>query len=144
MMFMAQLEVTDPLYIPPRQPNPMYAGTRTNQPTYATAFAEYTGIPAALGGGAGAVGINVANQGVQVRTGASIFSRVKYGFRVAWALESVVGAMILAGALTVLDPQDKWEGGLDEWVDYGPSGATNPFTTGNFTHPRSGYTPQPL
>ena len=100
----------------------MYLGTRSGDPTYATAFAEYTGIPSAIGGGAGAIGVNVANQGVQVRTGTSIFARTKYGFRLAWALETVVGTSIIAGVLTAIDPQHKWEGGLDEWVDYGPSG----------------------
>jgi hypothetical protein len=118
----AQLEITDPLYVPPKWVNPMYVGTRHGNPTYATAFAEYTGLPSALGGGAGAVGVNVANQGVQVKAGASIFSQAKYGFRVAWAYESIIGAAIVAGVLTVIDPQHKWEGGLDEWVDYGPSG----------------------
>ena len=100
----------------------MYQGVRSSEPTYATAFAEYTGIPSAIGGGAGAVGVNVANQGVQVQGGASIFSKAKYGFRLAWAYETVIGTAIIAGVLTILDPQHKWEGGLDEWIDYGPSG----------------------
>lgn len=97
----------------------MYVGTKSSDPTYATAFAEYTGIPSAIGGGAGAVGVNVANQGVQVQGGASIFSKAKYGFRLAWAYETVIGTALIAGALTILDPQHKWEGGLDEWVNYG-------------------------
>lgn len=100
----------------------MYAGTKSSAPTYATAFAHYTGVPSALGGGAGTVGLNVANQGIQVKSGASIFSKAKYGFRSAWALETFVGSLIVAGAFTIIDPQHKWEGGLDEWIDYGPSG----------------------
>jgi len=100
----------------------MYVGTKSSEPTYATAFAHYTGVPSAIGGGAGAVGVNVANQGVQVQGGYSIFSKTKYGFRKALLLESIVGAAIVAGILTVVDPQHKWEGGLDEWIDYGPSG----------------------
>ena len=100
----------------------MYVGARSGEPTYSTAFAEYTGIPSALGGGGGAIALNAANQGVQVQTGTSIFSKARYGFRVAWAYESVIGAAIIAGVLTVVDPKHKWEGGLDEWIDYGPSG----------------------
>jgi len=91
-------------------------------PTYATAFAEYTGIPSAVGGGAGAVGVNVANQSVQVQTGTSIFSKARYGFRLALFYETLIGTAIVAGVLTILDPKHKWEGGLDEWIDYGPSG----------------------
>jgi len=118
-----QLKIDDPLYVPPwGGPPPFREGTRSGEPTYATAFAEYTGIPSALGGGAGAVGVNVANQGIQVQGGASIFSKAKYGFGRALFLEAVVGTVIIAGVLTIIDPQHKWEGGLDEWIDYGPSG----------------------
>ena len=121
MMVMAQLEMCKPIQHRPnpiRTTNPVSYSTATGggDPTRTAGWAwwEYTGIPSAFAGGAGAVGLNVANQSVQVQSGASIFSKTKYGFRAALALETVARTAIIAGALTVFDPYDKWDGGLDE------------------------------
>lgn len=79
------------------------------------AWVEYTGVPAAITGGLGAVGFNVASQAGQVKTGTSIFSATRYGYGLALLLESSVGTMIFATVMTGIDPEHKIEGfGLDE------------------------------
>jgi len=131
-----QLEITDPLYIPPwGGPVPFREGTRSGEPTYATAFAEYTGVPAAVGGGGGALGLQVAAQAPQAKWASPWMSR---GFTVALAYEAIVGTSIFAALLTIADPSHKYEGGLDE-ARFHQHEHTNPFSTGNFTNPRSGY-----
>jgi len=107
------------------------------------AFAQYTGIPAMLAGGMGALGFNVATQAGQVRTGTSIFAAAKFGFTGALILEASVGTLLFATVMTAVDPGHQWSGGLDS-PRFHQHEHVNPFTTGNFTHPRSGYTPQPL
>jgi len=75
------------------------------------AWWEYTGVPAAVGGGAGALAIQILAQAPQAKW-ASPFLR--YGFMAAWMMEATAGAAGLALALTIIDPAHKWEGGLDE------------------------------
>jgi hypothetical protein len=87
---------------------------QSSESQYFTAWLEYTGVPAAAAGGLGAVGFNVASQVGQVKTGTSIFSAARYGFSTALLLEASVGTMIMATALTIIDPGHKIEGGLDE------------------------------
>jgi len=76
------------------------------------AWLEYTGVPAMFAGGLGAFGINAGFQAGQVRTGTSMFSAARFGFGLALLLEASVGAAIFATALTLLDPDDLYEGGL--------------------------------
>jgi len=78
------------------------------------AWGEYTGFPGLITGGLGALGFNVVSQAGQVKSGTSIFAASRYGFALALLLEASVGAMILATALTFIDPGHKIEGGLDE------------------------------
>ena len=78
------------------------------------AWGEYTGFPGLVTGGLGALGFNVASQAGQVKSGTSLFAASRYGFAIALLLEASVGAMILATALTFIDPGHKIEGGLDE------------------------------
>jgi hypothetical protein len=87
---------------------------QSSDSAYFNAWLEYTGFPAALGGGVGALGFNVASQAGQVKSGTSIFAASRFGFTLALFLEASVGAMILATALTFIDPGHKIEGGLDE------------------------------
>ena len=56
----------------------------------------YSGIPAAVSGGLGAFGFNVALQAGQVKKGPpiAIFSAGKLGFGIALGLEASVGAFI--------------------------------------------------
>jgi len=82
------------------------------------AWVEYTGVPAAITGGLGAVGFNVASQAGQVKTGTSIFSATRYGYGLALLLESSVGTMIFATVLTAIDPEHKHASGLDETQFY--------------------------
>ena len=80
-----------------------------------SAWIDYTGVPAAISGGLGAVGFNIASQAGQVKTGTSIFAAPRYGYGLALLLESSVGTMLFATALTFVDPEHKIEGfGLDE------------------------------
>jgi len=137
MITMATLVIMDPT----RTENPVQyssASGDTFTRTAGSAWWEYTGIPSALAGGAGAVGINIANQSVQVQSGASIFSKAKYGFRGALALETIAGTAIIAAALTIFDPYDKWEGGLDEVGFFG--GSNQPSLPGTM----SGEEPNPF
>ena len=85
--------------------------TRTYM-SWSRAWLEYTGIPAMIGGGLGAFGINVGLQAGQVRSGTSLFAASRYGFGLALILESTIGAALLATAFTILDTQDLHEGGL--------------------------------
>ena len=78
------------------------------------AWVEYTGVPAAITGGLGAVGFNIASQAGQVKTGTSIFSAAKYGFTFALILEASIGTMIFATVMTAIDPEHKHSSGLDE------------------------------
>ena len=80
-----------------------------------SAWIDYTGVPAAISGGLGAVGFNIASQAGQVKTGTSIFAATRYGYGLALLLESSVGTILFATALTFVDPEHKIEGfGLDE------------------------------
>jgi hypothetical protein len=90
-------------------------GGSSFQRSAGSAWWEYTGVPSAISGGVAAVGLNTVNQSIQVQAGGSIFSKAKYGFRAALALETVAGTAIVAAGLTIVDPYDKWDGGLDEW-----------------------------
>jgi len=78
------------------------------------AWVEYTGVPAAITGGLGAIGFNVASQAGQVKTGTSIFSATRYGYGLALLLESSVGTMIFATVMTAIDPEHKHSSGVDE------------------------------
>jgi len=80
--------------------------------SWGRAWLEYTGVPAMLGGGLGAFGINVAWQAGQVRTGTSFFSAARFGFGLALLLEAFIGTAILATVFTILDTQDLHSGGL--------------------------------
>jgi len=84
---------------------------RSGEPTYATAFVEYTRIPAAMGGGGGALGLQIAGQAPQAKWASPWMSK---GFTRALAYEAIFGTALLAGVLTILDPEHRWEGGLDE------------------------------
>jgi hypothetical protein len=85
-----------------------------DEPVYA-AWVEYTGVPAAITGGIGAVGFNIASQAGQVKTGTSIFAAARYGYGLALLLEASIGTMLFASVLTFIDPEHKIEGfGLDE------------------------------
>jgi hypothetical protein len=94
--------------------SPISRPHQSSESEYFTAWLEYTGVPAAITGGLGAVGFNVASQASQVKTGTSLFSAARYGYGLALLLEASVGTMILATALTIIDPGHKIEGGLDE------------------------------
>lgn len=94
--------------------SPITRPHQSSDTQYFNAWLEYTGVPAAITGGLGAVGFNIASQAGQVKTGTSIFAATRYGYGLALLLESSVGTMILATALTVIDPGHKIEGGLDE------------------------------
>jgi hypothetical protein len=94
--------------------SPISRPHQSSESEYFTAWLEYTGVPAAATGGLGAVGFNVASQASQVKTGTSIFSAARYGFTTALLLEASIGTMIMATALTFIDPGHKIEGGLDE------------------------------
>lgn len=76
------------------------------------AWVEYTGVPAMVGGGLGALGINVGLQAGQVRTGTSLFAAGKFGFGLALLLEASVGTAIFATVMTILDPEDLHASGL--------------------------------
>jgi len=80
------------------------------------AWAEYTGVPEALGGGLGFVGLQAAVQGAQAK------GTMKLGlpgypktFGAAFKLEFIGGTILMATVLTFIDPEHKIEGwGLDE------------------------------
>ena len=76
------------------------------------AWLEYTGLPAMVSGGLGALGLNVGLQAGQVRSGTSLFTAARYGFGLALLLEASIGAVIYATVMTALDPDDLYEGGL--------------------------------
>jgi len=82
------------------------------QMTIARAWLEYTGIPAMVGGGLGAFGINAAWQAGQVKSGTSMFSAARFGFGLALLLEAIIGTAILATFFTILDTQDLHPYGL--------------------------------
>ena len=94
--------------------SPITRPHQSSDTQYFNAWLGYTGFPAALSGGVGALGFNVVSQAGQVKSGTSIFSAAVYGYRTALLLEASVGAMIFATALTIIDPSHKIEGGLDE------------------------------
>jgi len=94
--------------------SPISRPHQSSESEYFNAWLEYTGFPAAITGGLGALGFNVASQAGQVKTGTSLFQASKYGYGLALLLEASVGAMILATVLTAIDPGHKIEGGLDE------------------------------
>ena len=80
------------------------------------AWAEYTGVPAAVVGGIGFVATQLGFQSIQARIG------MHYGvygkgqtFKGALTIEMVGGTIFLATLLTLIDPEHKIEGfGLDE------------------------------
>ena len=76
------------------------------------AWVEYTGVPAMIGGGLGALGINIGLQGAQVRSGTSLFAASRFGFGLALLLEASIGTAIFATVMTILDPDDLHAGGL--------------------------------
>ena len=76
------------------------------------AWLEYTGVPAMVGGGLGALGFQVAWQSGQVKYGGSLFTASRYGFGLALLLEASIGTMLWATAMTILDPDDLYEGGV--------------------------------
>jgi len=79
------------------------------------AWWQYTGIPSAAAGGGTALGLQILSQAPQARW-ASPF--IAFGFFSAWVLEATIGTAVVSLALTIIDPADKWEGGLDE-LTYG-------------------------
>jgi hypothetical protein len=81
-----------------------------------SAWWQYTGIPSALGGGAGALGIQVASQAPQAKY-ASPFMHL--GFRTAWLLEASIGTAAVAGFFTIMDPDRLWRAPYTGTLDYG-------------------------
>ena len=87
----------------------------SDEPVY-EAWAEYTGVPEALGGGLGVVGLQGLVQGLQAK------GTMKLGlpgypttFGAAFKMEFVYGTLFMATVLTLIDPEHKIEGwGLDE------------------------------
>ena len=80
------------------------------------AWAEYTGVPEALAGGVGFIGSQALIQGIQAK-GTMRLGLPGYPttFGAAFKLEFVMGTIIMATALTFIDPEHKIEGaGLDE------------------------------
>jgi len=63
-----------------------------------------------------------------------------YGGSLLTALrwELALDFAVFGAVLTVFDPANKWKGGLDESTSW-EEGDPVPFSTGNFLHPRSGY-----
>ena len=90
-----------------------------DEPVYKT-WVEYTGVPEALGGGIGVVGLQGLVQGLQAK------GTMKLGlpgypttFGAAFKIEFVYGTLFMATVLTLIDPQHKIEGwGLDETKFY--------------------------
>jgi len=85
------------------------------------AWAEYTGVPAALGGGVGAVGFQGIAQGLQAKGGMKVgLYPASWTFSTAFKAEFFLGTLFMATALTFIDPEHKiegdslWSGGLDE------------------------------
>jgi hypothetical protein len=86
-----------------------------DQPVY-KAWAEYTGVPEAIGGGVGFVFGQAALQGLQAK-GAMRLGIPGYPttFGAAFRMEFLAGTMFMATILTFIDPEHKIEGwGLDE------------------------------
>jgi len=86
--------------------------TPAHQMSWGRAWLEYTGVPSMIGGGLGALGLNVALQAGQVRSGTSMFAAARFGFGLALLLEASIGTAIFATVATILDPQDLHAGGL--------------------------------
>jgi hypothetical protein len=106
-----------PGYTNPLSPERMPQRSRdpqTGEEIYGASEAwwEYTGVPGALAGGFGALGLQVGSQAPQAKW-LSPFAR--FGFFTAWILEATAGTAAIATVLTILDPGHKWSGGLDEW-----------------------------
>ena len=85
------------------------------------AFVEYTGLPALAGGSVVPVGSQVVMQGGQAKyitqpAAASVGRPLS--LRSAFALEFVAGTLIMALALTIIDPKDYRTGGLAETTWY--------------------------
>jgi len=115
--------------------NPMYRGSPTGQlvqrsviePAHiviepSLAFIEYTGVPAMLGGSVIPVASQVAFQGGQARyitQPAAAAAGKPLTFKNAFALEFIAGTMLMALALTIVDPKDYRTGGLAETTWYG-------------------------
>ena len=86
-----------------------------DEPVY-KAWAEYTGVPEALGGGVGLVLGQGLLQGLQAK-GTMRLGLPGYPttFGAAFRMEFVLGTLIMATILTFIDPEHKIEGwGLDE------------------------------
>jgi len=77
------------------------------------AWAHYTGVPEAFGGGVGVVGFNVVMQGGQARVGMSA-GLYQGSFLSAFGKEFVYGTLAMATILTIIDPEHKHSSGLDE------------------------------
>jgi hypothetical protein len=87
----------------------------SDEPVY-EAWAEYTGVPEALGGGAGFVIGQGLLQGLQAK-GTMRLGLPGYPttFGAAFRAEFILGTIFMATALTFIDPEHKIEGwGLDE------------------------------
>lgn len=90
-----------------------------DEPVY-KAWAEYTGVPEALGGGVGLVLGQGLLQGLQAK-GTMRLGLPGYPttFGAAFRMEFFLGTIIMATILTFIDPQHKIEGwGLDETKFY--------------------------
>jgi hypothetical protein len=80
------------------------------------AWLHYTGLPEAVGGGLGVVGLNALVQGGQAK-GMMKLNLPGYPktFGAAFKGEFLWGTVIMATALSIIDPEHKIEGGgLDE------------------------------
>jgi len=107
--------------------NPMYRGSPTGQivtrtitePT--TAYIEYTGFPALLGGSVVPVASQAVYQGGQAKfitQPAASAAGKPMAFKNAFALEFIAGTLVMALVLTIVDPQDYRTGGLAETTWY--------------------------
>jgi len=89
----------------------------TTQKDALLAWIRYTGIPEAVTGGFGFVGINIVMQGGQAKIGMNIGLH-KGSFLKAFKNEYFWGTIIMATALTIIDPDHLHDSGLDETQFY--------------------------
>lgn len=85
------------------------------------AFIEYSGVPALFGGSVVPVASQAAYQGGQAKLitqPAAAKMGAPLSFRAAFAAEFILGTIVMAGVLTIVDPKDHRTGGLAERTWY--------------------------